>query len=181
MIDSLGRAGCPIGAPVLPGHEILGPIMPASTWPEWIETAETSFDALAESGRSVVVVGFSTGGTLALLLATRRPVARLVLLAPFLAIRFGGLIPFHPSVVLRPIARYWPDLPRRPAPVRDPEVRRGLESIERFQTFSLRATLSALELIDLVKPLVPAIRGADPDPPRGAGHRRRPARCGLAG
>lgn len=158
LINAFQRAGCPLGTPTLPGHEVLGPIMPASTWPEWIETAEAGFDELAALGRPVVVVGFSTGGTLALLLATRRPVSRLVLLAPFLAIRFGGLIPFHPSTYLRPIARFLPDLPRRPAPVRDPEARRRLESVVRFRTFSLRATLSALELIDRVKPLVPTIR-----------------------
>jgi carboxylesterase len=158
LIDALERAGCPIRAPVLPGHEVLGPIMPASTWPEWIEAAEASFDELVALGRPVVVVGFSTGGTLALLLATRRPVSRLVLLAPFLAIKFGGLIPFHPAIVLRPISQFLPNLPRRPAPVRDPEARRRIDSLVRFETFSLRATVSALELIDLVKPLVPTIR-----------------------
>jgi carboxylesterase len=158
LIDSLQRAGCALRAPVLPGHAVTGPTMPASTWPEWIETAEASFDELAALGRPVVVVGFSTGGTLALLLATRRSISRLVLLAPFLAIRFGGLIPFHPSIVIRPIARFLPDLPRRPAPLRDSEARRRLDSVERFQTFSLRATLSALELIERVKPLVPTIQ-----------------------
>jgi carboxylesterase len=154
LIDALGRAGCAVRSPTLPGHEVTGPIMPASSWFEWIEAAEATFDELAAMGRPVVVVGFSTGGTLALLLATRRPVARLVLLAPFLAIRFGHLIPFHPSVYLRPIARVLPDLPRRPAPARDPEARHRLGPIARFRTFSLRATLSALELIEHVKPLV---------------------------
>jgi carboxylesterase len=158
LIDSLQRAGCVLRSPVLPGHAVTRPTMPASTWPEWIEAAEASFDELAALGRPVVVVGFSTGGTLALLLATRRPVSRLVLLAPFLAIRFGGLIPFHPSIVIRPIARFLPDIPRRPAPLRDPQARRRLDSVERFQTFSLRATLSALELIERVKPLVPTIQ-----------------------
>jgi carboxylesterase len=158
LIDSLERAGCALRAPVLPGHAVIGPTMPASTWPEWIEAAEASFDELAALGRPVVVVGFSTGGTLGLLLADRRPVERLVLLAPFLAILHSGLIPFHPSTYLRPIARFFPDLPRRPAPIRDPEARRRLESVERFRTFSLRATVSALELIERVKPLVPTIR-----------------------
>ncbi len=158
LIDAFGRAGCPIATPTLPGHEVTGPIMPASTWPEWIEAAEASFDELAALGRPVVVVGFSTGGTLALLLADRRPVSRLVLLAPFLAIRYSGLIPIPPSTYLRPIARFLPDLPRRPAPVRDLEARQRLDAMTRFRTFSLRATLSALELIDRVKPLVPTIR-----------------------
>ena len=157
LIEGLERAGCAVLAPTLPGHEVLGPVMPGSTWPEWVATAEAGFDELARRGRPVVVLGFSTGGTIALMLATRRPVARLVLLAPFLAIRFGGLIPLPASLYLRPFARWMPDLPRRPAPVRDPEARRRIDAVERFRTFSLRATLSALELIDRVGPLLPTI------------------------
>ena len=157
IVEALERAGCRASAPILPGHSVTGRVMPASNWADWISTAEAGFDELAASGRPVVVVGFSTGGTLALLLATRRPVARLILLAPFLAIRHSGLIPVHPSAYLRPIARFLPDIPRRSPPVRDPEARRVLGSVARFETFSLRATLSALDLIEHVKPLVPEI------------------------
>ncbi len=187
LIEGLIRAGCAVLAPTLPGHEVRGPVMPGSTWPEWIATAEAGFDELASLGRPVVVLGFSTGGTLALLLATRRPVARLVLLAPFLAIRYAGLIPLPASLYLRPFARFLPDLPRRPAPVRDPETRRRVDAIERFRTFSLRATLSALELIDRVKPILPTIdvptlilqgaRDTVVDPPAAA---RLARRLGLA-
>jgi len=102
-------------------------------------------------------VGFSTGGTLALRLATIRPVARLVLMAPFLAIRYSGLVPLRPASYLRRVAQVFPNLPRRPPAVRDPEMRRWASSCDRFKTFSLPATLSALELIDEVKPLVPSI------------------------
>ena len=158
LIEALERAGSRVSAPTLPGHEVLGPVMPASSWTNWAKAAEAGFDELAALGRPVVVFGFSAGGTLALLLATRRPVARLVLLAPFLAIRYSGLIPFHPSSYLRPIARLLPDIPRRFAPARDPEARRKLGATSRFRTFSLRAAVSALELIERVKPLVPEIR-----------------------
>jgi carboxylesterase len=160
LIDRLILEGCTVAAPVLPGHdfEALGPVMPGSTWPEWIATAEASFEELARSGRPVVVIGFSTGGTLGLLLADRRPVARLVLLAPFLTIKFAGLIPLDPSTAVRVLAHFKPDLPRRSAPIRDPEARRRFDELARFRTFSLHATLSALELIERVKPLVPTIR-----------------------
>ena len=157
LIAALERAGSRVLAPTLPGHEVTGPVMPASNWLDWAKAAESSFDELAAFGRPVVVVGFSTGGTLGLALATRRPVARLVWLAPFLAIRYTGLIPMRPAVYLRAIARFLPDLPRRSPPARDPEARRRLHAVTRFRTFSLRATVSALDLIEHVKPLVPKI------------------------
>jgi len=131
--------------------------MPSSSWRDWAATAEASFDELAADGKPVVVVGFSTGAMLALYLASRRPVASLVLLAPFVAIRFTSWIPVRPATFLRPLAKMIPNLPRRQPAVRDPEMRRWASSADRFRTFSLHATLSALELIDEVKPLVPMI------------------------
>ena len=81
LIDALRADGILVEAPILPGHEPVGSIMPASSWRDWATASETAFDALAAAGRPVVVIGFSTGGTLALRLATHRPVARMVLLA----------------------------------------------------------------------------------------------------
>jgi len=158
VIEALEGSGVRVSAPILPGHEGPGPVMPASAWVDWAASAEAAFDALAAGGGPVAVVGFSTGATLALLLATRRPVARLALLAPFLAIRFGRLIPIRPEGYLEPIGRVFPDLPRRAAAVRDREARRRLRSASPFRTFSVRAALSALDLIQQVKPLVPSIR-----------------------
>ena len=128
--------------------------MPASNWRDWATASEVAFDALAAAGGPVVVVGFSTGGTLALRLATRRPVARMVLLAPFLAIRYSWLIPLRPASYLRHLAKLIPDLPRRPPAVRDPAMRRWASGHDGFRTFNVQATISALELIDEVKSLV---------------------------
>jgi carboxylesterase len=131
--------------------------MPASCWRDWAATAESAFDDLAASGDPVVVLGFSTGATLALYLTSRRPVSKLVLLAPFLAIRYTGLVPVPPGTYLRPLARVMPNLPRRPPAIRDAEMRRWAAGQSHFRTFSIPAALSALELIDTIKPLVPGI------------------------
>lgn len=157
LIAALENEGLRVSTPVLPGHEGPGPVMPASNWRDWSATAERAFDELSAAGEPVVVIGFSTGATLALQLATRRPVARLVLLAPFLAIRYTTWIPLRPATFLRPLARLIPSLPRRSPAVRDPAMRRWASAADRFRTFNLHATLSALELIDLVKPLVSVI------------------------
>jgi carboxylesterase len=157
LIASLQADGLCISAPVLPGHEPSGPVMPASCWRDWAAAAERAFDELAARGGPVVVVGFSTGATLSLYLAHRKPVARQVLLAPFLAIRYTRLLPFHPAGRMRALARVLPDLPRRPPAVRDPEMRRWAAATDHFRTFNVSAAVSALELIEEVKTLVPAI------------------------
>ncbi len=143
----------------LPGHEKDHTrVMPASRWQDWAQAVEEGFDQLAAFGRPVAVVGFSTGGTLALLLARRRPVARLVLLAPFLSIRYANLVPLlKPENYLAWIGRFFPNIPRFSPPVRDAEARARFAQEERFRTFNLPATLSALELIKRVQPDLPRI------------------------
>jgi carboxylesterase len=133
--------------------------MPASRWEDWAAAALEAFDALAARAGSggVAILGFSTGATLALHLTETRSPARLCLLAPFLAIRFSALLPIQPASYLEKVAAIIPDLPRRPPAARDPEARRWAASQSRFTTFSLSSTLSALALIDRVKPRVPSI------------------------
>jgi carboxylesterase len=157
IIAALEAEGLRVSVPVLPGHEGPGPFMPSSCWRDWAATVEAAYDNLSAEGASVVVIGFSTGGTLALYLARRKPVARQVLLAPFLAIRFSHWIPLGPAIYLRYIARVVPHLRRRPPAVRDHEMRRQVADAACYRTFSLGATLSALELIEEVKPIVPTI------------------------
>ncbi len=157
LINALETAGLRVVAPVLPGHDGPGPVMPASLWRDWAAAAESAFDQLAVSGHPVVCIGFSTGATLGLYLASRRPVARLVLLAPFMAIRYTSLLPGRPVTYMRALARMIPNLPRRPPAVGDRAMRRWAAEAGQFTTFSLRASESALELIDHVKPLVPGI------------------------
>jgi carboxylesterase len=149
--------GWRVESPILPGHEPVTPVMPASRWRDWVAVAEQSFDRLAQGGGPVAVVGFSTGATLALWLTTCRSVARQVLLAPFLAVRYSGLIPLRPILYLSQLARIWPHLPRRPPAVRDVAMRRWVSREDRFRTFNLRATVSALELIEEVKQQIATI------------------------
>jgi carboxylesterase len=132
--------------------------MPDSRWEDWFATAQEAYQQLMTSaGQPAVVLGFSTGGTLGLRLALQERLAGLVLLAPFLAIRFSGLVPLRPMSYLKRLARVVPHLPRRPPAVRDAEMRRWAARQDRFKTFSLPATISALELIESVTPRVAEI------------------------
>ena len=160
VIDALRSAGIDVEAPVLPGHEGDGPRMPGSVWTDWALAVEASFDRLSAraEGGSVAVLGFSTGATLALHLASHRPVDRLILLAPFLAIRFSRWVPIAARHWLGPLARVVPDVPRRPAATVNRAIRRELAGSTPFRTFNLASTLSALALIEEVKPTVGAIQ-----------------------
>jgi carboxylesterase len=157
LVDALRGEGLRVATPILPGHEGPGPVMPASLWRDWAAAAESAFDVLAATAEPVACVGFSTGATLGLYLASRRPIARLVLLAPFMAIRYTSLLPIRPKTYMRALARMLPNLPRRAPAVRDRAMRRWAAEAAHFKTFSLAATESAVELIEHVRPLVPAI------------------------
>ena len=159
LIEALEADGLRVEAPTLPGHERKGPVMPASNWRDWAAVSEAAFDALAAGGGPVVVIGFSTGGTLALRLATRRPVARMVLLAPFLAIRFTRLIPLRPAKLPPAHRQAGSPICRAARPLaRDPSCAASWASDQDgFRTFSLYSAISALELIDEVKSLVTGI------------------------
>ncbi|MFO0956495.1 MAG: alpha/beta fold hydrolase [Isosphaeraceae bacterium] len=158
LLDRLRGRSIEVRAPVLPGHEGPGPFMGRAGWPEWTGLASEAFESLARIGRPVSVLGFSTGATLALWLASRYPVDRLVLMAPFLGVRHLARLPVPTDRYLRGIARILPHVPRRTPAVRDRIGRRAIREAEAFRTFSLRATVSALELIQQVKPTVPSIR-----------------------
>jgi carboxylesterase len=105
----------------------------------------------------VAVIGFSTGATLALNLAASKPVERMVLLAPFLEIRFTWMMPVRPETLLRPLARLLPHLPRRGPAMRDRTARDSVAGQDRFRTFNLHASISALDLIEKVKPIINSI------------------------
>jgi pimeloyl-ACP methyl ester carboxylesterase len=104
--EALREAGLLVNAPTLPGHEGPGPRMPDSRWEDWLETVHRAYEELVTSvGRPAVVLGFSTGGTLGLRLALEARLAGLVLLAPFMAIRYSGLVPLRPVSYVRRLAR----------------------------------------------------------------------------
>lgn len=94
------REGYSVHAPLLPGHGALPDALVGVRWQQWAEAAAQGFATLRRHCSEVVVVGFSMGALLAVLLAAQLPVERLVVLAPALSLR-GQLL-----VNLSGIARY---------------------------------------------------------------------------
>jgi carboxylesterase len=132
--------------------------MPPSRWTEWYGRALEHYLALRQEYPRVSLVGFSTGCLLALHLAFAHPVYKLVLLAPFFAIRHHWYYLFRPEQYLNSLGWLLEDVPRFHLPIRDGDVRALAEKVAYFRSFNLSAVRSALELIERVKGEVASIR-----------------------
>lgn len=79
--ERLGAAGHTVICPRLPGHTGVPDDLAPVLWRDWLAAVEDAYGYLAERCSQVSAVGFSLGGALAVLLAARRPLARLALLS----------------------------------------------------------------------------------------------------
>lgn len=141
-----------------PGHD--KPVsgrMPASTWQQWYGHVLDVYQQLAQKHTSVCVIGFSTGCLLGLHLAASYFVDKLVLLCPFLALKYEWYYLFPLETYLFSIGWLVDEVPRLRLPIQDPIMRQAAKQVEFFQTFNLAAVRSAVELIDQVKTELPQV------------------------
>ncbi len=134
-----------------PGHDKPVSIMPASTWEQWYAHVLDIYQRLARNYTSVSVIGFSTGCLLGLHLAASYPVEKLVLLCPFLALRYEWYYLFPLEAYLFSFGWLIDQIPRLRLPLQDPVMREAAKQVEFFQTFNLSTVRSAIELISQVK------------------------------
>jgi carboxylesterase len=99
LAERLQEAGLSVHVPRLPGHGTNGRDFLQSGRRDWLRAAADAYMDLRARCDTVHLVGFSMGGLLAVLLAARFPVERLVLLAPALQAR-NRLLPFTPILSL---------------------------------------------------------------------------------
>ncbi|MDX2020502.1 MAG: alpha/beta fold hydrolase [Deltaproteobacteria bacterium] len=73
--ESLGKEGYAVVGPVLAGHAQTPEALVKTGWQDWLASANEALDRVlaTNNGRPAGVVGFSTGGLLALRLAKQRP------------------------------------------------------------------------------------------------------------
>lgn len=88
-----------VSIPRLPGHGTNGADFLATGWRDWLRACTDSMLELGTDHQPVHLVGFSMGGLLAIILASRLPVGRLALIAPPIRNRDRRL-PFTPLVGL---------------------------------------------------------------------------------
>lgn len=96
VAHGLARAGYTVHCPLLAGHGGSMDLMKASTWQDWLESAEAALDELRKECDVVVCSGLSNGAVLSLMLAALHPdkVQGTALLAPTLWLN-GWLIPWY--------------------------------------------------------------------------------------
>lgn len=109
--ERLASRGVYVDVPLLPGHGTSVEDMSRTSFPDWVAGAEAAYLGLAARHRRTFVLGFSMGGLIALMLASRRHVDGLVMVSAPLRIR-DPRAPFLPLIAL--VRKYEPPTP--PAP-----------------------------------------------------------------
>lgn len=135
LAHKLAAAGYTVAGPLLPGHGTDPDELNETTWHAWAWEAEKSYNHLATICRHVFVGGESTGGVLALHLATRFPdIAGVLCYAPALKLA----MPFNKVVQLYAINRLVPAIPKD-----------NVGSNGRWQGYKVNPLRSVMELIRL--------------------------------
>ena len=97
--DRLADAGLAVSIPRLPGHGTNGDDFMETGWRDWMRAVFDAYLELAAAHRRVHLVGYSLGGLLAILVASRFPVGRLAFVAPAVKIS-NPLLPLAPVLKL---------------------------------------------------------------------------------
>lgn len=87
LAERLAKDGHTVRAILLPGHGENPERLKGIPWQRWAEHVEAQLDMLKQTTQRVVVVGFSMGGLLALLMAARGRCDAIVAMAPALELR----------------------------------------------------------------------------------------------
>jgi carboxylesterase len=135
-----------------PGHDVPQAKMPDSFWEQWYEKIETTYQTLAAEYKTIDVIGFSTGCPLGIELTLNYPISKLILLAPFLAIKHRWYYLQRPEFYVNLLSPILREVPRGGKPIFEPTMRQQAEEVAYYKTFNLIAVKSALTLIQKIKP-----------------------------
>ena len=162
LAEAFGRAGCTVAAPLLAGHGETLAELAASSWMDWLASAERAMVDLRArvGGRPIAICGFSMCGLLALRLARLHPeeVSALVVMSAPLRLRRLQV------VGIRSVARLPIDLHKLPSfcvpklngsDISDPEMRYENPGL---RAFPMAALAALVDLMDVVRADLPAIR-----------------------
>ena len=116
LVPVLTELGCMVDLPTLPGHDTTVENFRRTFFKDWLAHAQERYFFLSQRHKKVIPIGFSMGGSLALILAARHNPAGVVSLAAPLCL--SPLFPFSLKTVwllLLPLLKHIrPVMPRRP-------------------------------------------------------------------
>ena len=139
---------------LLPGHGTDYHDMGSVTWQDWYKVVEDNYLEMKKKYKNVYVIGFSTGSTLSLHLARNYKLDKLVIISPFIFVKYEWYYIFPPEFYARTLGRLVPFVKAAPSHVNDPE---GKKKLVNYDMFSLNAVNTALDLIEIVKNELPGI------------------------
>jgi carboxylesterase len=147
LAKSLLAAGYTVAGPLLPGHYTQPTDLNHVRWQDWVKTVEQEYAQVAKECRNVVVGGESTGGLLALYLASHHPeVAAVLTYAPALRLQISA----WDRLRLRLLAAFIPSIPKPKA---------GQDTRwQGYPVYPLRGTLQFLRLQQEVRRSLPGIQ-----------------------
>jgi carboxylesterase len=118
VANGLTREGYTVHCPHLAGHGGTEADLMATTWQDWLESAEMGLDELRRTCEKVVVGGLSTGAVLSLMLAARHPdkVDAVSLYSPALWLS-GRRVPWYVPLFRLIDSKWLANLFRLPVPI----------------------------------------------------------------
>ena len=149
--ERLAARGVHVDVPLLPGHGTSVEDMSRTSFPDWVAGAEAAYLGLAARHRRTFVLGFSMGGLIALMLASRHNVDGIVVVSAPLRIR-DPRARFLPLIAL--VRKYEPPTP----PASPPEM--GVEE-RRTVSYSQKPVVciqSLMRLMQAVKAETPRVQ-----------------------
>lgn len=162
FLDAYLRArGVATRVPVLAGHDDNPEAFAASRFEDWLETVDAAYAELAVRHDRVVLVGFSLGGTLALALAQKRPVAAVVSIsAPVFLARLHPYWAPDARIFASGLMRH--AVKRLPCSIRSAESKRiapwigyeGVHYVEPLHSFKVAAARVRRNLKRITAPLL---------------------------
>jgi carboxylesterase len=150
LSDYLNKFNYTTRAPRYPGHGCQGKIMDKFGWQDWYAEVEKNYLELKKKYSKVYIIGFSTGGTLALKLATRYSVDKIIVVSTFISVTKKWYYLFKPETYLKTVGKLFNYLPTLIPPynLNDPVERKAYIKVKYI---SLNAMRNTLELIENVK------------------------------
>ena len=157
--ERLASRGVYVDVPLLPGHGTSVEDMSRTSFPDWVAGAEAAYLGLAARHRRAFVLGFSMGGLIALMLASRHNADGVVVVSAPLRIR-NPRARFLPLIAL--VRKYEPPIPPAPQSPHVPATLAGPSEIGAEERRTVSYSQKPVVCIQSLMRLMQVVRAETP-------------------